>query len=459
MLQLLVTISGVAPVLDEPIYLIRTGLLRKNDHWIPTQRTSSASYYNREQGKALKRSVVAIGILVLIVAVISVIQLIRTPPLPSITTTMASSQVIPGISPSLPWASQGASDIALVGVGSTGSHGQQGPIGLASVAKIISALVIIQDHPLSLGQSGPTLTVSPADVSTYQNMLAAQDSVMVVTSGETLSEYQALVALLVPSADNVAIMLAKWDAGSTAAFVAKMNTTALRLGMTRSHYSDPSGLESSTQGTAPDQLIAAQALLKNPVLSGIVSLPQATLPVAGVVFNVNALVGHDGITGVKTGSTPAGGNYVFSGTLTLPSIASIPAAISANPTVVGVVLGQQGYTPLPSALSAGQALLDAFRKVPEPVKVLSAGQVIGQISAPGQRNIPMVAKTTVTLIGWPTLSIHYTFEPKATLPSSFANGYQVGVEVVSIGSEIAKVSVIANGVVKAPGLGWKLRRL
>ncbi len=417
------------------------------------------SYYQRDRGKGLKRVMIAaLVVVVLVVALVSV-QLLRSTPRPIAVSTVPSSTVIPGNIPSLPWPNQGSSDIALVGVGSVGNHGQTSPIGLASVAKIITALVIIHDHPLSLGQSGPSIVVSPTDVSNYQNMLAAQDSVMAVVSGESLTEYQALQALLVPSADNVAIMLANWDAGSVSNFVTKMNAMANELGMKHSHYTDPSGLYSTTQGTAPDQLVAAETLLDSPVLSSIVAMPQATLPVAGIVYNVNALVGHDGITGVKTGSTPAGGNYVFSGSINLPNTVALPSAIASNPTAVGVVLGQQGYTPLPSALSAGQALLDAFRKVPQAESVVSAGQTVGVVQAPGENSVAIVAKSGVSLIGWPSLVVHYTFTPKKNLPRSFAAGYEVGMLEVSIGTESSKVPVVVTKGVIAPGVSWKLRRL
>lgn len=419
----------------------------------------SANLYKRDRGRGLKRALIVVLSVAVLAIAVGGLQLLRTPPRPTIVTSLARSSFLPGSKPSLPWASQGASDIGLLGVGSTGNHGQRSPIGLASVAKIITALVLLHDHPLAIGQNGPTLTVSSSDVATYQSMLAAQDSVMVVTTGETLSELQALEALLIPSADNVAIMLADWDAGSTSAFVAKMNAMAQQLGMHSSHYADPSGLISSTSGTASDQLIAAEALLANPTLAQIVSMPQATLPVAGVVYNVNSLVGHDGITGVKTGSTPAGGNYAFSGTATLPSNAALPGSVSANPTIVGVVLGQQGYAPLPNALSAGQALLDAFRKVPQNMQVLSAGQIVGVIHAPGQADVNIVTKTGLTLIGWPTLLVHYSFVPSTRLAKSFSDGYRVGMLTVSIGSEHASVPVVSTGRVIAPGLGWKLRRL
>ena len=63
-----------------------------------------------------------------------------------------------------------------------------------------------------------------------------------------------VVALLLPSANNVAVMLARYVSGSTGAFVDEMNATAASLGMTGTRYTDPSGYEPTTVSTAVDQL-------------------------------------------------------------------------------------------------------------------------------------------------------------------------------------------------------------
>ncbi len=397
--------------------------------------------------------------ILIVVGALAIVQLFRKPPRPQLSVSAASSTVIPGTPPSLPWPSQGSADVGVVGIGDTGNHGVKSPIGLASVAKIITALVIMKDHPLSIGQSGPTLTVSASDVSTYQQMLANIDSVSAVSLGESLTEFQALEALLIPSADNVAVMLANWDAGSVSAFAAKMNQEATSLGMTSSHYVDPSGLDPNTTGTASDQVIAAEALMQNPVLAQIVAMPQATLPVAGVVYNVNALVGHDNIVGVKTGSTPAGGNFTFAGTTSLPSSSALPKSISSAPLIVGAVLGQQGYTPLPSALSAGKALLDAFRTVPSVEKILGKGVQLGSITAPGQSSVGVVTGASISMVGWPGLKVSYKVNVLPTLPSSFGSGYKVGTLTATLGQEHVTIPLVATGAVKAPSLTWRLERL
>ena len=94
----------------------------------------------------------------------------------------------------------------------------------------------------------------PSEAAAYPSQARDGDSLVDVDAGEAISERHALEALLLPSADNMAWILARWDAGSHAAFVARMNAAARRLGMTGTRYTDASGLDSSTVSTTADQV-------------------------------------------------------------------------------------------------------------------------------------------------------------------------------------------------------------
>src|SRR5262249_53301987 len=142
--------------------------------------------------------------------------------------------------------------------------------------------------------------------------VTGQESAVKVAPGEMINERQMLDALLVGSADNMATVLANWDAGSEPAFVAKMNAAAAALGMGATHYADASGLNAASVSNAGDQLAASQAAMAMPTFAAIVRQPQVTVPVAGRIFNFNHLVGKDGIVGIKTGNTTAaGGCWAF----------------------------------------------------------------------------------------------------------------------------------------------------
>jgi hypothetical protein len=108
-----------------------------------------------------------------------------------------------------------------------------------------------------------------------------------------LTERQALQALLLPSANNIAAVLARWDAGSVDRFVARMNATARLLGMTHTRYTDPSGYDDATVSTCRRPGAIVDRAMRLPVFASIVATPSATLPVAGTVHNTNTLLGHE----------------------------------------------------------------------------------------------------------------------------------------------------------------------
>jgi D-alanyl-D-alanine carboxypeptidase (penicillin-binding protein 5/6) len=215
----------------------------------------------------------------------------------------------------------------------------------------MTAYVILGDHPLSANGPGPDITVQPSEAAEYPSQLADGDSLVKVAAGETITERQALEALVLPSADNIAWMLARWDAGSQDAFAAKMNATARGLGMSGTHYTDPSGLDSSTVSTAADQVRLGTAAMRVTALAAITAMPTAFVPVAGMVRNTNTLLGQDGIVGLKTGSTQAAGGCLL--------IAALAVVNGHGTLLVAATLGQPGTagTILPNALQAGHDLV------------------------------------------------------------------------------------------------------
>ena len=141
----------------------------------------------------------------------------------------------------------------------------------------------------------------------YNNDTVDDDSNAQVTVGEQLTEQQVLTGLLVHSADNFADLLARWDAGSTPAFVAKMNADAAQLGMRQSHFADASGVDPGSMSTAADLLKVAALDMANPAFASMVQMTSVTLPVAGTISTYTPLLGLQGVIGVKSGFTTAAG--------------------------------------------------------------------------------------------------------------------------------------------------------
>jgi serine-type D-Ala-D-Ala carboxypeptidase (penicillin-binding protein 5/6) len=247
------------------------------------------------------------------------------------------------------WPAQGQAAVQ-IGRSQVQAGPNQHPAAIASVAKVMTAYLVLRDHPLGLGEDGPAITLTDADVADTDRRRRQQESVVSVAAGEQLTELQALQALLLPSANNIAAVLARWDAGSTDRFVARMNAAARSLRMTRTRYTDPSGYDDATVSTAADQVRIVDRAMRLPVFAGIVATPSATLPVAGIVHNTNALLGLDGFVGVKTGSDDAaGGCFAFR---------AVRRIGGEQTTITGVVLGQPGYDRIAAGLAAAAAMVD-----------------------------------------------------------------------------------------------------
>ncbi len=226
----------------------------------------------------------------------------------------------------------------------------QHPTPIASVAKVMTAYLVLRDHPLRLGEEGPTITLTDADVHDTDRRTEQEESVVPIAAGEPLSELQALQALLLPSANNIAAVLARWDAGSAGRFVGRMNAAARSLGMTHTRYTDPSGYDDATVSTAADQVRIVDRAMRLPVFASIVATPSATLPVAGTVVNTDTLLGYDGFVGVKTGSdSAAGGCFAFR---------AIRWIDGKQTTITGVVLGQPGSDRVEAGLAAADAMVE-----------------------------------------------------------------------------------------------------
>jgi D-alanyl-D-alanine carboxypeptidase (penicillin-binding protein 5/6) len=190
------------------------------------------------------------------------------------------------------------------------------------------------------------LVVDAGDVEDTARRRARGESVVPVATGEVLTRDQALTALLLPSANNVALLLAERVAGSESGFVELMGATARQLGMRDTTYTDPSGYRASTVSTARDQLVLWRAAMRVPVLARLTGLRSAVVPVAGRVRSTDTLLGHDGLVAGKTGSTgAAGGCLAF-------------RVVRDGRVLDGVVLGQRGGRLIDAALDEATRLAD-----------------------------------------------------------------------------------------------------
>jgi D-alanyl-D-alanine carboxypeptidase (penicillin-binding protein 5/6) len=413
------------------------------------RRWSNAGYGGRRK-PGLRQFGYLLLILALLVIGGGVAQLLRGLPAQHIRVTFASDVVASGTGVPMPWPRQGQAALAVDGIGSVGASGPTTPVPIASLAKMMTAYQILKDHPLARSSDGSSLTVDAAGVADYRARSAQRQSVLAVRAGERLTERQALQALLIASANNVAVLVARWDAGSVSSFVARMNATARRLGLSHTHYTDPDGIAAATVSTAADQLTLAQAVMRAPVFADIVLQPAATFPIAGRIFNYDYLVGHNGVIGIKTGSdAAAGGCWAF----------AARRVLAGKQTVVyGVVLGQRAPKTgelIQPALDLGLRLADAVGRAVRPAQLVAAGTVTGSLQAPWRSDVPLVTQQPLTLVSVP--GAHYAAHVRLRVPhqTSIKAGTVVG--ELEIGG--VTTSVIVAYAATAPTSRWRLTRL
>ncbi len=249
------------------------------------------------------------------------------------------------------WPAHGQAAVQL-GAAQVQAGPNQHPAPIASVAKVMTAYLVLRDHPLQVGEGGPSIALTGVDVADTDDRRRQDESFVPVVAGEQLTELQALDALLLPSANNVAATLARWDAGSVDRFVAEMNAAAQSMAMTSTHYTDPSGYDDTTVSTATDQMRIVDRAMRLSVFANIVATPIAALPVAGTVHNTDTLLGHNGFVGIKTGSdAAAGGCFAFR---------AIRGIAGRQTTITGVVLGQPGQYEVSAGLAAAAAIVDGI---------------------------------------------------------------------------------------------------
>jgi D-alanyl-D-alanine carboxypeptidase (penicillin-binding protein 5/6) len=336
--------------------------------------------------------------------------------------------VVPGAYPALEWPKVGQAAVAVRGVGIVGRSPRERPVPIASLTKMMTAYVILQDHPLAPGEAGPTITVTKGDVAIFDMEESEGYSTVKVVRGESLSEYELLEALLIPSGDNIAGMLATWDAGSIWRFVEKMNATAKSLGLSSTHYADASGVNPLSVSTAADQARLAADLMGNAVVRNIVRRSHVAFPVVKAIWNANPAVGVDGILGVKSGWTLRANGCLVTAAWRTVRLHGV--------LVIVATLGQPDG--LWNAAHVDEALLDTATASLVAYRVADPGATVTTVTLPGGvRDAVLVAPTTSSFaVVWRGLKLSERVTVAAGLaPQALAN--------TPTGSIVGELSVVA----------------
>jgi D-alanyl-D-alanine carboxypeptidase (penicillin-binding protein 5/6) len=229
----------------------------------------------------------------------------------------------------------------------------------ASMAKVITALAIMEKRPFKPGKEGEKYTINKNDIAGLKRSISEGGSVLPLLIGMKLTQYQGMQRMLIASDNNMADILVERIFGSKEAYVSYAGEMLKRMGLTRTHVADASGLSPATVSTPLELVSIGIAALKNQVISRIVAQQQAQMPIAGIIKNTNQLLGREGIIGIKTGTTDKAGSCLL-------FAASYTAKDGTKDTMVGVIMGDRNHSRLYSdtrdlltSAKQGYGLVDA----------------------------------------------------------------------------------------------------
>ncbi|WP_405365420.1 hypothetical protein [Kitasatospora sp. NBC_00039] len=403
--------------------------------------------------RALKRITIWTVFLTVVLGAVVVAQLLRPLPDTKVKMTASGSFSFGGDPLDLAWPAKGQSAAEVVGVGSLGSSGPETPASIASVTKVMNAYLILQSHPLKKGESGPKITI---DKQAAQESGNTDESRVTLTEGQQLTQYQALELLMLPSANNVARLLARWDVGSEDAFVKKMNDAAAKFGMANTVYIDPAGFSPDTKSTAKDQLKLAEQAMQDEIFRQIVSTPDTTFN-GQKIYNTNTLINaKTGVIGVKTGSsTPAGGCLMWAAYKEIGGVKRL---------ILGVTLGQPATSPavtdgiLPTVLKVSGKQIQAAQNGVTGQTLAKQGDVVGRVDNGLGGTVPVVAGKDLTAAGFPGITGTLTLDP-AKLGHQAKAGTQVGTLSVGAGDNRTEVPVLLKSDLAPPSILSRITRL
>ncbi|WP_269858990.1 D-alanyl-D-alanine carboxypeptidase [Streptomyces sp. RPT161] len=397
----------------------------------------------------------------LLALVFVTVQALRPLPNPKLALTGTTRYTFQGARPELPWPIEGQAVVDIDGLGRMGSYGDMSPLPIGSVAKVMTAYLVLKDHPLKEAEAGPDITVDQKAEDDYTNGVPEKESVVEVRKGQQISEREAIEAIMLPSANNVARLLARWDAGSEQEFIKKMNSAAAELGMTKTQYTDASGLLESTVSTAEDQVKLAERAMADPVFRAIVKMPSydstttsggSTVETAKKQSNFNKLVPLYGVVGIKTGSTTkAGGNLLFAAEKTVGGTKQL---------IIGAVFGQHKPSVIDTATQYSKELILAAGEQLKVETAVRKGQVVGTVDDGLGGSTPIAAAGDMAVVGWPGATVTLDIDDNGKgVPHQAQAGTRIGSLTAGAGTGRVAVPVTLNADLTEPSFGSKLLRL
>lgn len=365
-------------------------------------------------------------------------------PLPTVAAAPVSYELPEATAPALDFPAYGASGIGAIGYdGVLASAGPATPLPIASITKVVTALVVLDAHPLEPGEQGPDITFSATDEQFYDQQVANDGIVVAVQSGQVMSQRNVMSLMLMVSANNYGQSLANWAFGSEAAYVVAANSWLQAQGFTGTTITDATGIQPTNTSTVADLIALGKLALASPVIAEIVATGTLDVPGIGPVTNRNGLLGIDGVDGIKTGTLDeAGACLLFSADHTVGS---------ETITLVGVVLGGPDHATIDAAIRGLLTQVDAgFREV----TLAAEGETFGSFQTPWGDDASAVVAADTNVVAWSgaPVTVDVTVDDVRLAKA----GTDVGDLVFHVGDRDIPVDLELSATIDDPGPWWRL---
>lgn len=316
---------------------------------------------------------------------------------------------------------------------------------LASISKLVTALVVLDAHPLSgPTDPGPTISYTEADTDLYDQFYVQGAVIAPMPDGLKLSLHDSLTTMLLPSAANYAVAIARWGFGSEGAYVSAARSWLSKNGLNDTRIVDATGIDSRNASTPSDLLALAKLAEANPVIAQIAGTRSAQITGAGTVTNTNDLLGTLGVTGLKTGN-------LGDGTFNLLFTSSLDVGIGSPLQITGVRLGGETHDSTDADVrNLLQSISDGFHDIP----LGTVGDDLGTISTPWGSSASLVLAKTTKLHTWSDTPVSVTLD--TTTPQNYADGEVVGSVTWTAGPQTTSAEVKIQGAIEEPSLWWRL---
>ena len=323
------------------------------------------------------------------------------------------------------------------------------PQSIASITKLVTALVGLAASPLEPGTDGFTHTWTPADRQRQTELIALDGIAFPVPVGSQFSQRQMLELMLLPSANDFAQAYSNAIFGSNEGFVAAVTEWKAAHGLDTLTIVEPSGMDAGNQASPADLVRIARLALADPAVSEIVRMQSTEIPGIGVVESTNPLLSADpGVIGLKTGRLfTTGFNLLAAQTSEAGGRALVKISVSlARPTAADRV-------------ASSREMLALLEVQPQFVEILAEGEQAGSLVTWTGDTVALITSeaSSTVLVPGEAASRTVTLAPlSAPAEGTAPAGTAIGEWIMTTPTGEQRVSVVTAVPITEPDLWWRL---